>query len=179
TIEFIMDEFENFYFIEMNTRIQVEHPISEQISGIDIIKEQLSIASNKELSFKQDDIKINGHAIEVRINAEDAYNNFTPSCGKIDSLYFPTGLGIRIESFIYHNYVLLPYYDSMLAKVIVHGRNRKEALAKITRSLEEIDIEGIKTNIDFQLDIVLSKAFINGKYNTNFVSLFLEGDIDV
>ncbi|MDF9867167.1 acetyl-CoA carboxylase biotin carboxylase subunit [Bacilli bacterium PM5-3] len=179
TIEFIMDKDENFYFIEMNTRIQVEHPVSEMITGVDLIKEQIRIADNKELSFKQDDLKINGHAIEIRVNAENPKFNFAPSPGKINSLHFPGGNGIRIDSAIYQNYIIPPYYDSMIAKIIVHGKNRDEALEKGIHSLAEIDVEGVETNIDFQLDILLSNEFQNNEYTTSFVERFLKGGANV
>lgn len=179
TIEFIMDEQENFYFIEMNTRIQVEHPVSEMVTGIDIIKEQIKIADGQPLSFKQEDIKAHGHAIEIRVNAEDPIFNFAPSPGLIKGLHFPGGNGIRIDSAIYKDYLIPPYYDSMIAKIIVHGHTRQEAVEKGIRALEEIDIEGVKTNVDFQLDILLSKEFQNNTYTTSFVKTFLEGDYHV
>lgn len=174
TIEFIMDEEENFYFIEMNTRIQVEHPVTEMITGIDLIKEQINVAANQELSFKQEDVKCNGHAIEVRINAEDAYDNFKPSCGLISGLHFPGGNGVRIDSMIYQGYNIPPYYDSMLAKIIVHAATRPQAIEKMIRCLEEIDIVGINTNIEFQLNLLLTKAFLKGHYNTATVAKYLE-----
>lgn len=174
TIEYIMDDQENFFFIEMNTRIQVEHPVSEMITGIDIVKEQIQIAQGEKLSFKQEDIKASGHAIEIRVNAEDPTNNFAPSPGKVKFLHFPGGNGIRIESAIYQGYTIPPYYDSMIAKLICHGKTRDEALEKVIRCLEEIDIEGVTTNVDFQLDIVLSDEFQNNNYDTSFVANYLK-----
>ncbi len=179
TIEFIMDDQENFYFIEMNTRIQVEHPVTEMITGIDLIKQQILVASNKPLAFKQSDLTCGGHAIELRINAEDSHNNFQPSCGKITALHFPGGNGVRIDSAIYQGSEISPYYDSMIAKVITYACNRDEALVKAMRCLEEIDIEGIKTNIDFLLDVILSKEFKNNNYNTSFVANFLKENAHV
>lgn len=179
TLEFIMDDQENFYFIEMNTRIQVEHPVTEQITGVDLIKEQIRIASNQPLSFKQEDLKINGHAIEVRINSEDPFNNFNPSAGCVKSVHFATGNGIRIDSLLYNGYFIPPFYDSMIAKLIVHGSNRNEAIEKAIRGLEETDIDGIKTNIDFQLDLLLSKEFQNNTYTTAFVAQVLRNDANV
>lgn len=179
TIEFIMDKNENFYFIEMNTRIQVEHPITEMITGIDLIKQQILVAQNKPLTFKQEDIKASGHAIELRINAEDSHNNFQPSAGTITALHFPGGNGVRIDSAIYSGSMISPYYDSMIAKVITYACNREEAIVKAMRCLEEIDIEGIKTNIDFLLDIILSEEFKNNNYNTSFVADFLKENANV
>lgn len=170
TIEFVMDEEENFYFIEMNTRIQVEHPVTEMITGIDLIKQQILIAANEKLSIKQEDIKVNGHAIEVRINAEDPAHNFAPSPGKIESLHFPGGHGIRVDSAVYNSYIVPPYYDSMIVKIIGHGLDREEAINKIIRALEETDIEGIQTNVDFQIDIIMSAEFRDNNYDTSFIN---------
>lgn len=179
TIEFVMDQEENFYFIEMNTRIQVEHPVTESITGVDLIKQQIAIAQNQELPFKQEDLKVSGHAIEIRINAEDPLNNFAPCAGKINALHFPGGKGIRIDSAIYQTYKITPFYDSMIAKIIVHGQDRHEAIAKGIRSLEEIDIEGIKSNIDFQLDLILSEGFQKNIYDTSYVKKILDGELNV
>ena len=180
TFEFIMDKEENFYFIEMNTRIQVEHPVSEMISGIDLIKEQIRIAEGRPLSFKQSDIKAFGHAIELRINAEDPLHNFMPSAGRINSVHMPGGNGVRIDTFVYSGYTILPFYDSMIAKVVVHAPTRDEAMEKAIRCLEEIDIDGLKTNIDFQLEILLSEAFQDNKYTTSLVTdLLKEGVLNV
>ncbi|RLD15883.1 MAG: acetyl-CoA carboxylase biotin carboxylase subunit, partial [Caldiserica bacterium] len=147
TVEFIMDEKGNFYFIEMNTRIQVEHPVSEMITGLDLIKLQLATASGEELRTKQDDIEIRGHAIEFRITAEDPEKEFIPSCGKIEKLILPGGPGVRIDSACYQGYEIPPYYDSLIAKLIIHGKNRKEAIARSKRALDEFIIEGVKTTI--------------------------------
>lgn len=169
TFEFIMDKEENFYFIEMNTRIQVEHPISELISGIDIVKEQLKIAEGKVISFEQDDLVARGHAIEIRINAEDPTKGFMPSAGTIRALHFPGGNGVRIDSFVYSGYEILPFYDSMIAKLIVYDQNRIGAIEKAIRCLEEIDIDGVAHNVDFQLEILLSEAFLDHVYTTSLV----------
>ena len=169
TFEFIMDAEENFYFIEMNTRIQVEHPISELISGVDIVKEQINIAEGKRISFEQEDIVAQGHAIEIRINSEDPSKNFMPSAGMIKGLHFPGGNGVRIDSFVYSGYEILPFYDSMIAKLIVYDQDRAGAIEKAIRCLEEIDIDGIAHNVDFQLEILLSEAFLDNQYTTSLV----------
>ena len=170
TIEFLYDKGSNFYFMEMNTRIQVEHPITEMITDVDIVKWQIKIASGVSLTLKQEDIKISGHAIECRINAENVLKNFAPSPGKIDYLFMPGGTnGIRIDSAIYAGYTIPPYYDSMVAKLIVRGKDRNEAIAKMKSALSEFVIEGISTNIDFQLDILNTKEFVKGDYTTDFI----------
>ncbi len=160
TIEFVLDDQENFYFIEMNTRIQVEHPVTEMITGIDLIKEQIRIAAGMKLSIKQEDIKINGHAIECRINAE--------TTGKINYLHFPAGYDVRVDSHLYSGYEVSPYYDSMVAKIIVHGNTRLEAIRRMRRCLEELIVDGIKTNSDFMYLLSFHKEFIKGNYNTSF-----------
>ncbi|MTM42993.1 acetyl-CoA carboxylase biotin carboxylase subunit, partial [Turicibacter sanguinis] len=161
TIEFLLDKHQNFYFIEMNTRIQVEHPITEMITGIDLIKEQIKIASNLPLSFTQEDIKINGHAMECRINAENPSLNFKPSPGTVETFNIPSGFGVRVDTSVYQGYTIPPFYDSMVGKLIVHGTNRCEAIAKMKRSLEELVVDGIDTNIDFQYAIMEHKNFID------------------
>ncbi len=167
TIEFILDKEENFYFIEMNTRIQVEHPVTEMITGIDIVREQLRIASGLPLSF--DKVNIDGHAIECRINAEDVEENFAPSVGKIDFLHFAGGNGVRVDSGVYNGMVLQPYYDSMIAKIIVHGKNRLEAVRKMRRALEETVITGVKTTTDFQHLLLYNKKILKSDYDTSFI----------
>ncbi|MBA2795881.1 acetyl-CoA carboxylase biotin carboxylase subunit [Streptococcus porcinus] len=171
TIEFLLDEKSGqFYFMEMNTRIQVEHPVTEFVTGIDLVKEQIKIAAGMELEIKQDDIRISGHAIECRINAENPKFNFAPSPGKINDLYLPSGgVGLRVDSAVYNGYTIPPYYDSMIAKVIVHGENRFDALMKMQRALYELEIEGISTNIDFQLDLIADQHVIAGDYDTAFL----------
>ncbi|MDF2699743.1 MAG: acetyl-CoA carboxylase biotin carboxylase subunit [Haloplasmataceae bacterium] len=174
TVEFIVDKEGNHFFIEMNTRVQVEHPVTEMITGIDIVKEQLRIAYNNELSVKQEDVVINGHAIECRINAEDPNNNFRPSPGLIKNLVLPGGFGVRVDTHIYNNYQVPPYYDSMLAKLIVHAPTRKEAIRKMRVALEQFMIDGIKNNIEFQYLIMHNTDFVRGVYDTSFIREFLE-----
>ena len=170
TIEFLVDKNGHFYFIEMNTRIQVEHPITEMITNIDIVKEQLKIASSMKLDFAQEDVKINGHAIECRINAEDPSNNFRPCPGRINELYVPSGPGVRVDSAIYCGYEIPPYYDSMIGKLITFGDDRENAIIKMKRALDEFAIGGVITNIDFQYEILENEDFINGDYNTSLVN---------
>lgn len=171
TIEFLYDEdSDKYYFMEMNTRVQVEHPITEMVTGVDIVKEQIRIAAGEKLLYTQDDIKISGHAIECRINAENPSRNFAPCPGTIDYLLMPSGgLGLRVDSAIYQGYEIPPYYDSMLAKVIVHGRDRDEAIAKMKRALYEFIIEGVDTNIEYQNKILNNKQFEKCQYNTSFL----------
>lgn len=170
TIEFLLDkDGEHFYFMEMNTRIQVEHPITEMVTNIDIVKEQLKIASNMEMEINQEDIKISGHAIECRINAEDPKNNFRPCPGVVTELYTPSGLGVRVDSAIYCGYEIPPYYDSMIGKLITFGDDRENAIIKMKRALDEFAIGGVTTNIDFQYEILEHEDFINGNYNTSFI----------
>ena len=162
TIEFLVDKNQNFYFMEMNTRIQVEHPITEMITDVDIVKEQLKIASGIKLNLSQEDIKIQGHAIECRINAKDA--------GTISELNMPSGLGVRVDSAIYCGYTIPPFYDSMIAKLITYGKDREEAIIKMRRSLGEFAIGGVNTNIDFQYEILEHQDFIDGNYDTSFLN---------
>ena len=171
TIEFLLDEAKGeFYFMEMNTRVQVEHPVTEFVTGIDIVKEQIKIANGQELSFGQDDIEIRGHAIECRINAENPAFNFAPSPGKISNLYLPSGgVGLRVDSAVYPGYTIPPYYDSMIAKIIVHGENRFDALMKMQRALYELEIDGVVTNSSFQLDLISDPNVIAGDYDTAFL----------
>lgn len=169
TIEFLYDKKGNFYFMEMNTRIQVEHPVTEMITNIDIVKEQLKIASGEKLELSQKDIIMNGHAIECRINAENPKFNFAPSPGHIDFLLMPGGMGTRIDSAIYAGCDIPPFYDSMLAKVIVHGKNRIEAIEKMRRCLHEFVIEGVTTNIEFMEEILANEKYIKGDFDTSFI----------
>lgn len=170
TIEFLLDKDNNFYFMEMNTRIQVEHPITEMITGIDLVKEQLKIAFGMELSVRQEDLNIGGHSIECRINAEDPYRNFAPCPGTIASINIPGGFGVRMDTSIYPGYKIPHCYDSMLGKLIVHGKDRNEAIIKMKRALDEFAIEGVTTNIDYHFDILNDDKFIDGSYNTSFLS---------
>lgn len=168
TMEFLLDAQGNFFFMEMNTRVQVEHPVTEMITGVDIIKEQIRAANGETLRYKQEDIKINGHSIECRINAEDPVK-FTPCPGKIDGYHPPGGLGVRIDSAVYDQYVVLPHYDSMIAKLIVHADTREEAIKRMARSLDEFIIGGIKTTIPFHQRIMNNKDFIEGNIDTGFI----------
>ncbi|HAH96282.1 MAG TPA: acetyl-CoA carboxylase biotin carboxylase subunit [Firmicutes bacterium] len=169
TIEFLLDEDQRFYFIEMNTRIQVEHPITEMITGLDLVQEQIRVAQGEALSWRQRNIKFSGHAIECRINAEDPAQGFRPSAGRIESYLFPGGPGVRIDSAIYPGYYIPPYYDSMIAKLIVHGRSRHEAIAKMKMALEEFRIEGVTTNVSFQKEILNNRDFMDGNVDTHFI----------
>lgn len=170
TIEFLVDKDYNYYFMEMNTRIQVEHPITEMITGVDLVKEQLKIASGMPLTLTQDDIKIKGHAIECRINAEDPEKDFRPCPGTIKELYLPGGRGVRLDSAIYCGYTIPPYYDSMLAKLIAFGDSREEAIAIMKRALGEFGIVGVTTNVDFQYSLLEMDKVIEGDYDTSFLS---------
>lgn len=170
TIEFLFDKDNNFYFMEMNTRIQVEHPITEMITGIDIVKEQIRIASGEKLRFTQDDINLKGHAIECRVNAEDPDHNFRPCPGRIEELCIPGGMGVRIDSAIYCGYNIPHCYDSMIAKVITFGNDRNEAIVKMRRALSEFAVGGVITNINFELSILESEEFLRGEYDTSFLA---------
>ena len=170
TIEFLLDKHGNFYFMEMNTRIQVEHPVTEMITSIDIVKEQLKIANGDELKISQDDIKLKGHAIECRINAENPNKSFAPCPGKINFLNLPGGNGIRVDTAVYNGYTIPPTYDSMIAKLISYGKTREEAISKMIRALSEFVIEGIESNIDFQIDILNNEIFRLGTFDTSFIS---------
>jgi acetyl-CoA carboxylase biotin carboxylase subunit len=171
TIEFLLDEAKGeFYFMEMNTRVQVEHPVTEFVTGVDIVKEQIRIAAGQVLEKNQNDIEIKGHAIECRINAENPAFNFAPSPGKIKSLFLPSGgVGVRVDSAMYPGYSIPPYYDSMIAKVIVHGENRFEALMKMQRALYELEIEGVSTNVDFQWELISDPRVVAGDYDTAYL----------
>lgn len=182
TVEFIVDKEGRFYFIEMNTRIQVEHPVTEMITGVDLIKEQIRIASGKALSLTQDEVCIKGHAIECRVNAENPEQDFRPSAGTISELYLPGGRGIRVDSALYEGYKVPPQYDSMLAKVIAYGKTREEAIAVMKRALTEVSIGGIETNIFFQYQLLNQSEFIEGNFDTGFIEKNLDkilgGDLD-
>lgn len=170
TIEFLVDQANNFYFMEMNTRIQVEHPVTEMITGVDIVKWQLKIASGEALAIEQKDVVLEGHSIECRINAENPSFNFAPSPGTVTNLLLPSGgLGLRVDSAMYNGYTIPPYYDSMIAKVIVHAETRVEALAKMQRALSELVTDGLVTNQEFQLDLITHPEIIKGIYDTSFL----------
>lgn len=170
TVEFLVDKDRNFYFMEMNARIQVEHPVTEMVTGIDLIKEQIRIAMGLPLSYKQEDISLTGHVIECRINAEDPKLGFRPCPGKIHSIHLPGGFGVRVDTAVYQGYEIPPYYDSMIAKLIVKGRTRSEAITKMKVALSEMLIEGIQTNIDFQLNLLRDKEFESGIFDIGFLN---------
>jgi acetyl-CoA carboxylase biotin carboxylase subunit len=173
TVEFLVDEDRQFYFMEMNTRIQVEHPVTEMVTGIDLIQEQIRIAAGETLGFTQEDIRLRGHAFEVRVNAEDP-ETFHPSPGKITALHVPGGFGVRVDSFIYDEYKVVPFYDSLLAKLIVHGRTREEAIAKMRQALDEFVVKGVKTTLPVHRQIFASQEFVESKYTTRFIEEFLQ-----
>lgn len=174
TIEFLLDDSGEFFFMEMNTRIQVEHPVSELISGVDLIREQIMVAAGEALSVAQEDILFRGHAIECRINAEDPIRGFLPCPGTITHLHLPGGNGVRIDTAIYEGYQIPPNYDSMLVKVIAYDRDRKTAIRKMIRALDEMEIEGVETNLEFQYDILHQKDFQEGNFTTDFISIHYE-----
>lgn len=169
TIEFLLEKDQQFYFMEMNTRIQVEHPVTEWVTGIDLVKEQIRIASGETLGYKQEDVKISGHAIECRINAENPEKGFRPSPGTITDMYLPGGKGIRIDTAVYSGYTIPPYYDSMIAKLIVWADNREEAISKMQSALGEVIIEGIDTNVDYQYEILNHPDFLTGNVDVEFI----------
>ena len=174
TIEFLLDADKNFYFMEMNTRIQVEHPVTEMVTGVDLVKEQIRIAAGERLKIHQEDIQLKGHAIECRINEEIPEKNFMPCPGTIEELHFPGGNGVRIESALYNGYTIPACYDSMVAKVIVHGEDREDAIRKMRSALGEVVIDGITTNLDFQYEILSHPAFLSGEVNTHFIPDYFE-----
>ena len=174
TIEFLLDKNKKFYFMEMNTRIQVEHPVTELVTGLDLIKEQIFIAAGEKLQWRQKDIYITGHAIECRINAENPAKNFMPCPGKIEYLHLPGGNGVRIDSAIYTGYTIPPNYDSMIAKIIVYGKDRQTAIDKMRSALGEVNIDGITTNLDYQYDIITHPVFQSGNITTGFIEQYFE-----
>lgn len=174
TIEFLVDASGNFYFMEMNTRIQVEHPVTESVTGLDLVKEQIRIAAGEKIPYKQEDIKFTGSSIECRINAEDPDKDFMPSPGKINMLDLPGGRGVRIDTHVYQGYEIPPYYDSMIAKLIVHGRDRNEAITICRRALDEFIVEPIKTTIPFHKKVMNNPMFIRGKFSTDFIERLFE-----
>ena len=169
TIEFLVDRDKNYYFLEMNTRLQVEHPVTEFVTGIDIVKEQIRIASGRQLRFGQEDVRMNGWSIECRINAEDPYNGFLPSTGRITHSLLPTGPGVRVDTGVYLGFEVTPYYDSLISKLVVWGETRAEAILRMRRSLEEYKIVGVRTNIPFHQKLMDSHRFMGGQYDTRFV----------
>lgn len=177
TIEFLLDDDRNYYFMEMNTRIQVEHCVTEMVTHTDLVGEMIRVAAGEVLSFSQDDIQLHGHAIECRINAEMPEKNFMPSPGTISQTHLPGGNGVRVDTAAYDGFEITPYYDSMIAKVIVLGRNRTEAIAKMCTALEEMVVVGVQTNLDFQYSILENETFCAGEANTSFIERFLAGEV--
>lgn len=169
TIEFLLDNHGNYYFMEMNTRIQVEHPVTEMVTGIDMIKAQILIANGEVMPYRQENIEFRGHAIECRINAEDPARNFMPCPGRVDNVLFPGGFGVRVDSALYPGYVVPSCYDSMLAKVIAYGRDREEAISRMKRALSELIIDGIQTNVEYQYELLEREEIISGKYHTGLI----------
>ncbi|MGH2581840.1 MAG: acetyl-CoA carboxylase biotin carboxylase subunit, partial [Anaerolineales bacterium] len=169
TIEFLVDKDKNFYFLEMNTRLQVEHPITEEVTGVDIVTEQIRIARGRKLTIKQEQVQLLGWAIECRINAEDPYNNFLPSTGFISHHALPTGPGVRVDTGVFSGIQISPYYDSLISKLVVHGESRAQAILRMRRALEEYKIVGVKTNIPFHQSILEQARFIAGNFDTRFV----------
>ncbi|MDI6850920.1 MAG: acetyl-CoA carboxylase biotin carboxylase subunit [bacterium] len=172
TLEFLMDQEGNFYFMEMNTRIQVEHPVTEWVTGVDLVKLQILVAMGEKLNLKQEEIKLTGHSIEVRVNAEDPERGFTPSPGKINLLHLPGGPGVRVDTHIYQGYYIPPYYDSLIMKLIVHDRDRISAISRMKRTLEETVIDGVKTTIPFFLKLLENEDFVQGNIDTHFLERF-------
>ena len=178
TVEFLLDSKNNFYFMEMNTRVQVEHPVTEMVTGVDIIKEQIRIAAGEKLEIKQEEVIIRGAAIECRINAEDPRNNFLPCPGRIEELNIPGGLGVRVDTHIYQGYEISPYYDSMVAKLIVHAGSRPEAISRMNRALQEFYISPIKTTIGLHMDILKDQRFLKGNVTTHFLDKLMKSDTE-
>lgn len=170
TVEFLLDENGNFYFMEVNTRIQVEHPVTEMVTGIDLIKEQIKIAAGMKLDFSQDDVKLKGNSMECRINAEDPDNDFLPSPGKVVDYHVPGGPGVRVDSHVYCGYEIPPHYDSMIGKLITYGKNRDETISIMQRALDEYVIEPVKTTIPFHKKVFRHPLFLRGDVSTHFVS---------
>jgi acetyl-CoA carboxylase biotin carboxylase subunit len=173
TIEFLVDADRNFYFMEMNTRVQVEHPVTEEVTDIDIIVEQLRIAAGEKLAHRQEDVEFSGHAIECRINAENPEKGFAPAPGKITAFHPPGGHGVRVDTHSFAQYIVPPFYDSLLAKLIVHGKTRADAVAKMLRALEEFVVEGIPTTIDFHRKVLADSVFQSGEFDTGYVEDYL------
>jgi acetyl-CoA carboxylase biotin carboxylase subunit len=171
TMEFLVQG-EDFYFMEMNTRIQVEHPVSEMVTARDLIKEMIAVAAGEKLSFRQEDVKFIGHAIECRVNAEDPIQNFMPCPGTIEFVHLPGGAGVRVDSHVYQGYTISPYYDSMIAKIICHGQDRSEAIARMLRALDECVVDGVENTIDFQRAILCEERFASGEISTRFLESF-------
>ena len=178
TVEFVLDKENHYYFFEMNTRIQVEHPVTEMVTGIDLVREQIRVAAGLPLSFTQEEVRLQGHAIEVRINAEDPANGFRPCPGKTEFIHFPGGCGVRVDSALYNGFTLSPYYDSMVAKLIVHAPNRLTAIRRLRRCLEELVVEGYPTGADLAYLILYHSEYLRGTYDTSFLEKHLEELLD-
>src|ERR1700709_2650493 len=177
TVEFIMDEQLNFYFLEMNTRLQVEHPVTEFITGIDLVKEQIQIARGEAISFKQEDLQIRGHAIELRVYAEDPANNFLPDIGTLQTYITPQGPGVRVDDGFEQGMEIPIYYDPMIAKLITYGSDRREAIEKMIRAIDEYKISGIETTLEFGKFVMQHEAFVSGKFDTNFVGKYFSPEV--
>lgn len=177
TIEFLVDEERNYYFMEMNTRVQVEHPVTEMVTQIDLVREMIRVAAGEKLSFTQENVYMHGHSIECRINAEMPEKNFMPSPGKIEQMHLPGGNGVRVDSATYDGFEVTPYYDSMIAKIIVRAGDRTEAIAKMTTALDEMVIVGVNTNLDFQYAILQNETFASGSADTGFIDRFMKGEV--
>jgi acetyl-CoA carboxylase biotin carboxylase subunit len=176
TVEFIMDDQLNFYFLEMNTRLQVEHPVSEMITGVDLVKEQINIAKGLPISFKQEDLEIKGHAIELRVYAEDPENNFLPDIGKLQTYITPKGPGVRVDDGFEQGMEIPIYYDPMIAKLITYGKDRQEAIERMVRAIDEYDITGITTTLGFGKFVMQHEAFTSGNFDTHFVKKYFTPD---
>ena len=174
TVEFLVDEGLEFYFLEMNTRIQVEHPVTEMVTGLDLIKEQIRVAAGESLGYVQDDVRLQGHALECRVNAEDPDRNFIPSAGRVTALQMPGGPGVRVDSHIYQGYDIPPYYDSLLAKVIVTGADRRESITRMRRVIDEFTIEGVATTLPFHRRLLSDAGFVAGQFDTEYVAANLQ-----
>jgi acetyl-CoA carboxylase biotin carboxylase subunit len=177
TVEFLVDDQLNFYFLEMNTRLQVEHPVSEYITGLDLVKEQIKVARNEKLSFTQDDLKINGHSIEVRVCAEDPANNFLPDIGKLEVYKTPSGPGVRVDDGFEEGMDIPIFYDPMIAKLVVHGKDRKDAIDKMLRAIADYKIIGVETTLDFCTFVLKHEAFVSGKFDTGFIAKYFTPDV--
>ncbi|HEX7414376.1 MAG TPA: biotin carboxylase, partial [Bacteroidia bacterium] len=177
TVEFLVDDAMKFYFLEMNTRLQVEHPVTEMITGLDLVKEQIKVARGEKLSYTQEDLKINGHAIEVRVCAEDPKNNFLPDIGKLVTYRIPKGAGVRVDDGFEEGMDIPIFYDPLLAKLIVHGKDREEAIARMLRAIDEYHITGVSTTLQFCSFVLKHNAFISGKFDTNFIKNYFKPEM--
>ncbi|MGZ4098608.1 MAG: ATP-binding protein, partial [Bacteroidia bacterium] len=177
TVEFLLDDQMNFYFLEMNTRLQVEHPVTEMITGLDLVKEQIKVARNEKLSFNQEDLKINGHSLEVRVCAEDPMNNFLPDIGKLLVYKTPSGPGVRVDDGFEEGMDIPIFYDPMIAKLVVHGKDRRDAINKMLRAIEDYKIVGVETTLDFCTFVLNHEAFVSGKFDTGFIGKYFTPDM--